>query len=119
MKSTPGMIVDLRNNGGGSLSMTGNLLTKFLSDKTKGTKVLTRTGKAPTLFFIETISLDPELKGTKETAYTNPVVILTNQNSAEEAGRIENLNLTAYLVKADTGLEEVVKQVKEILKKKK
>ncbi len=47
------------------------------------------------------------------------IIALTNQNSAEEAGRIENLNLTAYLVKADTGLEEVVKQVKEILKKKK
>ena len=47
------------------------------------------------------------------------IIALTNQNSAEEEGRIENLNLTAYLVKADTGLEEVVKQVKEILKKKK
>ena len=82
MKTTPGMIVDLRNNGGGSLSMSGNLMSKFFSDKTKGAKVLTRTGKAPTLFFMETISLDPELKGSKDTAYTAPVVILTNQNSA-------------------------------------
>ncbi len=82
MKNTPGMIVDLRNNGGGSLSMSGNLVTKFLSEKTKGTKVLTRTGKAPTLFFIETIKLEPELNGSKETAYIQPLVILTNQNSA-------------------------------------
>jgi carboxyl-terminal processing protease len=82
MKTTPGMIVDLRNNGGGSLSMSGNLVTKFLSDKTKGTKILTRTGKAPSLFFIETIKLEPELNGSKETAYANPLVILTNQGSA-------------------------------------
>lgn len=82
MKTAPGMIVDLRNNGGGSLSMSGNLVTKFLSDKTKGTKILTRTGKAPSLFFIETIKLDPELNGSKETAYASPLVILTNQNSA-------------------------------------
>lgn len=82
MKSTPGMIVDLRNNGGGSLSMSGNLTAKFLSDKTRGTKILTRTGKAPSLFFIETIKLEPELNGSKETAYSNPLVILTNQSSA-------------------------------------
>jgi carboxyl-terminal processing protease len=82
MKTTPGMIIDLRNNGGGSLTMSGNLATKFLSDKTKGTKIITRTGKAPSLFFIETIKLEPELNGSKETAYANPLVILTNQNSA-------------------------------------
>ena len=53
-----------------------------MSEKTKGTKILTRTGKAPSLFFIETIKINPELNGSKETAYANPVVILTNQSSA-------------------------------------
>ena len=47
------------------------------------------------------------------------IIALTNQNSAEEESRLKNLDLTAYLVKADTGLDEVVKRVKEILKKKK
>jgi carboxyl-terminal processing protease len=82
MKDAPAMIVDLRNNGGGSLGMSGKLMTKFLSEKTKGAKVLTRTGKAPTLFFVETIKLEPELNGNKETAYAKPLVILTNENSA-------------------------------------
>ncbi len=82
MTTTPGMIIDLRNNGGGSLSMSANLATKFLSEKTKGTKILTRTGKAPTLFFIETTKLEPEFNGSKESAYTKPLIILTNQNSA-------------------------------------
>ena len=47
------------------------------------------------------------------------IIALTNQNSAEEEGRLAQLNLTAYLVKAETGLDEVVSQVKAVLKKKK
>ncbi len=47
------------------------------------------------------------------------IIALTNQNSAEEEGRLANLHLTAYLVKAETGLDEVVTLVKSVLKKKK
>lgn len=47
------------------------------------------------------------------------IIALTNQNSSEEEARLANLNLTAYLVKADTGLDDVVKQVKEVFKNKK
>jgi DNA-binding response OmpR family regulator len=44
---------------------------------------------------------------------------LTNQNSAEEEARLKTLRLDAYLVKAETGLDDVVKQVKNIFKDKK
>lgn len=47
------------------------------------------------------------------------IIALTNQNSSEEEKRAHPLNLTAYLVKADTGLGDVVKNVRTILKKKK
>jgi DNA-binding response OmpR family regulator len=47
------------------------------------------------------------------------IIALTNQNSAEEEGRLTNLNLTAYLVKAETGLDDVVTRIKAVLKKKK
>jgi DNA-binding response OmpR family regulator len=47
------------------------------------------------------------------------VIALSNQNSSEDEKRIEALDLTAYMVKAETSLDEVVKRVKEILKKKK
>jgi len=47
------------------------------------------------------------------------IIALTNQNSSEEEKRLETLNLTAYLVKADTGLDEVVELIKDIFKKKK
>lgn len=47
------------------------------------------------------------------------IITLTNQNSTEDEKRVRALDLTAYLVKSDTSLDEVVKQVKNILKKKK
>jgi CheY-like chemotaxis protein len=47
-----------------------------------------------------------------------PLIALTNQNSSEDEKRLASLNLTAYLVKSDTGLEEVVRQVQKIFKRK-
>jgi DNA-binding response OmpR family regulator len=47
------------------------------------------------------------------------IVALTNQNSSEEEARLTGLHLNAYLVKADTALDEVVKHVKDVFKDKK
>ena len=71
------------------------------------------------MFPVDGLDMAKEIRTSGAWGTEVAIIALTNQNSAEEAGRIENLNLTAYLVKADTGLEEVVKQVKEILTKKK
>ena len=82
MKATPGMVIDLRNNGGGSLTMATALINAFLSEPQKGARLLTRTGKAPTLLFVEVLKLETELKGSRGRAYTKPLVILTNEGSA-------------------------------------
>ncbi len=82
MKDTPGLIVDLRNNGGGSLMMATNLINRFLADKTKGSRILTRTGKPITIAFIPMIKLETDLNGSGTAAYTKPLVILANENSA-------------------------------------
>lgn len=42
------------------------------------------------------------------------IIALTNQNSSEEEKRLEELNLHAYLVKAETSLDSVVSLVKNI-----
>ena len=47
------------------------------------------------------------------------IVTLSNQNSDEERARVEPLHLSAYLVKADTPLDEVVKRAEQIFKGKK
>lgn len=47
------------------------------------------------------------------------IVALTNQNSTEEEGRVSAAGFNEYLVKAETGLEEVVKDIQQILEGKK
>ena len=82
LKDTPGLIVDLRNNGGGSLGMANGLMARFLSEKTKGARVLTRTGRPITVAFITVLNTETELAGDSAHAYAKPLVILTNENSA-------------------------------------
>jgi carboxyl-terminal processing protease len=82
MKDTPGMIIDLRNNGGGSGAMSEALLNKFFKDEISGVTLSTRDGKPIKVFFIETMKMEPKLKGTKDKAYTKPVVVLINESSA-------------------------------------
>ena len=62
--------------------MANSLATKFLSSLQKGPRILTRTGKPVTLAFIPTMKMETELAGNKQFAYTKPLVILTNENSA-------------------------------------
>jgi CheY-like chemotaxis protein len=46
------------------------------------------------------------------------VIALTNQNQNEELDRIKLAEFTDYVVKAETGLDEVVTKVKQLLKGK-
>lgn len=82
MKDTPGMIIDLRGNGGGSGEMSRTLLGRFFKDDQTGVSIKTRTGKPISIFFYPIAKLEQELKGSKERAYTKPLVILTNESSA-------------------------------------
>lgn len=82
MKDTPGMIIDLRGNGGGSGAMSAQLIAQFLDKDTQSWTVLTRTGKPISIFGVPVTKLEPVLKPPKGLAYTKPLVILTNEASA-------------------------------------
>ncbi len=82
MKDTPAIIIDLRNNGGGSADLAIKLMEHFFEKDQKGAKLLTRSGKGLSLFFIEMMSTEPVLHGSGARAYTKPVVVLTNAGSA-------------------------------------
>ncbi|MBL8513418.1 MAG: hypothetical protein JNJ55_05460 [Betaproteobacteria bacterium] len=82
LKDTPGMILDLRGNGGGSGDMAAAIMSRFFENEQKGAKVLTRTGKPVTVMFIPIIKTEPVLKGAGKSAYTKPLVVLTNSGSA-------------------------------------
>ena len=107
MKDGPGMIVDLRNNGGGSSDMASTLVTKFLSAKTTVGRILTRSGKPVTIAFFPVMKLAPEFNGDKASAYTKPMVILTNEGSASAseifAGALQDLNRATVIGQRSCG----------------
>lgn len=81
-KDAPGLVIDLRGNGGGSAMMVRNVARQlFPKDKeVLMGKTLTRTGKPIQLAFFDVIKLEQKLEGTG--LYAGPVVVLANRDSA-------------------------------------
>ncbi len=71
------------------------------------------------MFPVDGLEMARQIRASGEWGKNVYIIALSNQNSAEEEARIKTLNLTAYLVKAETGLDEVVERIKTILKKNK
>jgi carboxyl-terminal processing protease len=80
-KSAPGLIIDLRDNGGGSAFMVESIANELLKDKTDVGRIVTRTGQPVTLFGFPVEPLKRTLDGSPG-AYDKPVVILVNAGSA-------------------------------------
>jgi carboxyl-terminal processing protease len=83
LKKTPGMVIDLRGNPGGSVHAVNALLGRFFATKTDLGHTTTRTGRPISMLFgtVEIIKLKNEVPGDKD-AYTGPVVILLDAGSA-------------------------------------
>ena len=83
LKETPGMVIDLRGNPGGSVHAVNALLARFFDKPAELGRVTTRTGRPVSLLFgtVEIIKLKSEVEGSKN-AYRKPVVILLNSGSA-------------------------------------
>lgn len=83
LKDTPGLVIDLRGNPGGSLHAVSSMISKFFTKKAELGRVITRTGQPISMLFgmVEIIKLKSEVEGDKD-AYTGPVVILVNDGSA-------------------------------------
>ena len=83
LKATPGLVIDLRNNPGGSAQAVNMMLEKFFKDRTELGQIITRSGKSVSLFFgaIEIMKLKNVVEGNPD-AYKGPVVILLNMASA-------------------------------------
>ena len=82
LKGTPGLVIDLRGNPGGSALMVRNVAAQFFRGKVEFGRPLTRDGKPVTIAFdwIELIKLKQELEGAG--TYLGPLVVLVNVASA-------------------------------------
>lgn len=83
LAKTPGIVIDLRGNPGGSVHAVNALLARFFPGKTELGRTTTRSGRPVSLLFgsIEIIKLKNTVDGSKD-AYAGPVAILTNAQSA-------------------------------------
>ena len=83
LNDTPGLIVDLRGNGGGSAAMSEALVGSFFKTKTLIARTETRTGQPVTIGFgaIKLITLERHAPG-REDAYAGKVAILMDSDSA-------------------------------------
>lgn len=83
LKSTPGLVIDLRGNPGGSVSAVNMLLERFFAHRAKLGRTITRDGTPVSLLMgaVDIIKLKNEVDGDKD-AYRGPVVILVDARSA-------------------------------------
>jgi len=83
LKDAPGLVIDLRNNPGGSVHAVNALLDRFFAHRTELGGTTTRSGRPISLFLgsVEIIKLKRTAAGNAN-AYRGPVVILTNAVSA-------------------------------------
>lgn len=80
---TPGLVIDLRGNPGGSVHAVNLFLSKFFPVRTELGHATTRTGQPIALLMgtVEIIKLKRTVEGDRN-AYKGPVVILMNAQSA-------------------------------------
>ncbi len=83
LRSSPGLVIDLRGNPGGSVIAVNQLLDRFFTKETSIGRSTTRSGQPVSLFFgtVEIVKLKQVIGGRKD-AYAGPVVILVNASSA-------------------------------------
>ncbi|HLL70307.1 MAG TPA: S41 family peptidase [Pyrinomonadaceae bacterium] len=81
-KDAPGLVLDLRANGGGDGEEGMRIAGYFLNEKTPVARIVTRTGKPPSaLFGLVSLPKVFEAGRTGGQLYSGPVVILVNEGT--------------------------------------
>lgn len=90
-KDAPGLILDLRANGGGDGREGLRVAGYFFDEKVEVARIVTRTGKAPSAL-LGLVSLPKVFEAGERGGrlYTNPVVVLVNEGSGSTSELIAN-----------------------------
>ena len=83
LMQTPGLVIDLRGNPGGSVYAVNELLSRFFPHRTEIGRATTRTGRPISMFLgaVEIVKLHRVIEANPQ-AYKGPVVVLVNALSA-------------------------------------
>jgi len=89
LRKAPGLIIDLRGNGGGDLSETARIAGYLFARKTPIARIVTRTGKPPA-FFMGLAHVPNEFSAvppgrTGGAIYAGPVAVLVNEGTGSGA----------------------------------
>lgn len=87
LHETPGLIIDLRGNGGGAMRVVRALANELFAAPQRLAEVKTRSGQAISLAFglIDLVEIDQRVAGRGPQAYAGPVVVLIDRASASAA----------------------------------
>ena len=90
-KDAPGLILDLRANGGGDGKEGVRVAGYFFDDKVQVARIVTRTGKPPSALF-GLVSFPKEFQAGEKGGrlYSNPVVVLVNEGTGSTSELIAN-----------------------------
>lgn len=90
-KDAPGLILDLRSNGGGDGREGLKVAGYFFDEKTPIARIVTRSGKPPSALF-GLVSFPKEFQAGERGGrlYSNPVVVLVNEGTGSTAELIAN-----------------------------
>lgn len=90
-KDAPGLILDLRSNGGGDGREGLKVAGYFFDEKTPVARLVTRSGKTPSALF-GLVSFPKEFQAGERGGrlYSNPVVVLVNEGTGSTAELIAN-----------------------------
>lgn len=83
LKDTKGLIIDLRENGGGDVSVVQEMVSWLFGKKVPFGKLATRSGDSAK--FLGISLLDEEVGDPKKQLYSAPIIVLTSGNSASGA----------------------------------
>ncbi len=101
-KDAPGIIFDLRDNGGGSADMVRNLLNRFVTQPTKLGRTNTRNSEPVSIAWgvYKLTENEPVLKPSSPIV-TKPIVVLVNEGSASAselfAAALQDLKLATVI----------------------